>query len=92
MVSAWLLGELEVAPTEVPDLDEDAYLEGAWRVRMYAEAWTPASPRWMQGSKEQVESVDEDEALDALSTDLEEQLMADPRPLVIWEQAAPSIV
>lgn len=84
VVSAWLLGELEVAPTEVLDLDEDAYLEGAWRVRMYAEAWTPASPRWMQGSKEQVESVDEDEALDALSTDLEEQLMADPRPLVIW--------
>ena len=51
VLSAWLEGDLLLSSTEVLDLDEDLYRQGKWVVRLYAEAITPASPRWMQGSK-----------------------------------------
>ena len=37
-----------VAITEIMDLDEEIYLKGEWRVRMYVEAYTPSSPKYMQ--------------------------------------------
>ena len=52
---AFAMGDLRTAITEVMDLDEVVYQEGVWKVRMYGEAWTPSSPRFMQGAKEQVE-------------------------------------
>ena len=48
---AFLQGDLMVAITEVMDLDEEIYQKGEWKVRMYGEAWTPSSPRFMQGAK-----------------------------------------
>ena len=30
--------------TEVMDLDEEVYLKGEWKVRMYGEALTPCQP------------------------------------------------
>ena len=56
---AFILGDLMVAITEIMDLDEEVYLKGEWRVRMYAEAYTPSSPKYMQGAKEQVEQDSE---------------------------------
>ena len=47
VVLAYILGDLRCAITEVMDLDEDVYQEGVWKVRMYGEAWTPSSPRFM---------------------------------------------
>ena len=76
VVNAYHLGELMLANTEVMDLDEEVYRQGEWRVRMYGEAMTPASPRWMQGAKEQVESVSEEEVLEGLAehiTDLRKE-------------------
>ena len=62
---SFALGDLRTAITEVMDLDETVYAKGEWKVRMYGEAWTPSSPRFMQGAKEQVERVSEEDTLRA---------------------------
>jgi len=67
VIKAYIAGDLMLARTEVMDLDEEAYLQGEWKVRMYGEAFTPASPRWMQGAKEQVQRESEEETLEAMA-------------------------
>ncbi|MDC0045942.1 NAD(+)/NADH kinase [Candidatus Poseidoniales archaeon] len=83
VLSAWLDGELLLANTEVLDLDEEVYRQGRWVVRLYAEAMTPASPRWMQGTKQRVEASGEEEVLEGLADHVRELLMEDGR-LLIW--------
>ncbi len=83
VLSAWLDGELLVANTEVLDLDEKIFREGRWVVRMYAEAMTPASPRWMQGTKQRVEASGEEEIVEGLADHIREILMVDNH-LIIW--------
>ena len=83
VLSAWMDGELLLASTEVLDLDEEVYRQGRWVVRLYAEAMTPASPRWMQGAKQRVEASGEEEVLEGLADHVRELLMDDER-LLIW--------
>ncbi len=83
VLSAWLDGDLLLASTEVLDLDEEVYRQGRWVVRLYAEAMTPASPRWMQGAKQRVEASGESEVLEGLSDHVRELLM-DGEKLLIW--------
>ena len=83
VLSAWLNGELLIASTEVLDLDEELYREGRWVVRLYAEAMTPASPRWMQGTKQRVEASGEEEIVEGLADHIKELLMTEDR-LIIW--------
>ncbi len=83
VLSAWLTGELLLASTEVLDLDEEIYRQGKWVVRLYAEAMTPASPRWMQGAKQLVESAGEEEIVEGLADHIRELLM-DEKRLLIW--------
>ncbi len=83
VLSAWLDGELLVANTEVLDLDEKIFREGRWVVRMYAEAMTPASPRWMQGTKQRVEASGEEEIVEGLADHISEILMFHLH-LIIW--------
>ena len=83
VVEAWMGGDLLVASTEVLDLDEKAYRDGGWSVRLYAEAMTPSSPRWMQGAKEMVESASEDEVIEGIAEHVRDVLMS-PERLVIW--------
>ena len=66
------------------DLDETLYREGEWVVKMYAEAMSPGSPRWMQGSKQRIERVSEVEILESLGDHLRETIEDDPELLVIW--------
>ena len=82
--AAWFSGDLLIAQTEVMDLDETLYREGEWVVKMYAEAMSPGSPRWMQGSKQRIERVSEVEILEALGDHLRETIEDDPELLVIW--------
>jgi len=84
VVNAYRSGELLLANTEVMDLDEEVYQQGEWRVRMYGEAMTPASPRWMQGSKEQVESVSEEETIEGLAEHVKGLMESDSNLLIIW--------
>jgi len=83
VVNSWLNGDLLIASTEVLDLDEELYRDGEWSVRLYAEAMTPSSPRWMQGAKEMVESASEDEIIEGLAEHVNEVLMTKDR-LIVW--------
>ena len=83
VLSAWLNGDLLISSTEVLDLDEERYRNGEWIVRLYAEAKTPASPRWMQGAKMRVEATGEDEIIEGLADHVRELLITDNR-LIIW--------
>ena len=81
---AWLSGDLLNARTEVMDLDEDLYREGTWSVKMFGEAMTPASPRWMQGAKMRVQAAAEDEVLEGLASHISEVFVEDETRLIIW--------
>ncbi len=81
---SFALGDLRTAITEVMDLDEDVYQEGVWKVRMYGEAWTPSSPRFMQGAKEQVERVSEEDTIEALAHHVATLLEDEPDLMVVW--------
>ena len=83
VLSSWLEGDLLLSSTEVLDLDEDLYREGKWVVRLYAEAITPASPRWMQGSKMRVEASGEEEVIQGLAEHVRETLIND-QMMIIW--------
>lgn len=81
---SYLTGDLTSSITEVMDLDEEVYLAGEWRVRMYGEALTPASPRFMQGAKQQVERSSEEEIIEGLANHINELINSDPGLMVIW--------
>ncbi len=66
------------------DLDEALYREGEWVVKMYAEAMSPGSPRWMQGSKQRIERISENEIIEALADHLGEIIEDNPETMVIW--------
>ena len=83
VLSAWIQGDLLVSSTEVLDLDEDLYREGKWVVRLYAEAFSPSSPRWMQGSKELIQTESDDEILAGLSDHISESFVSEDR-MIVW--------
>ena len=83
VLSAWINQDLLLSSTEVLDLDEDLYRQGKWVVRLYAEAITPASPRWMQGSKMRVEASGEEEVVEGLSDHIRDTLLDEDR-MIIW--------
>ena len=83
VLSAWIHGDLLVSSTEVLDLDEELYRNGKWVVRLYAEAFSPNSPRWMQGSKELIQTESEEEIIIGLSDHIQESI-AEEGHLVIW--------
>ena len=84
VVLSFALGDLRTAITEVMDLDEIVYQEGVWKVRMYGEAWTPSSPRFMQGAKEQVERVSEDDSIEGLANHIASLLQDEDDLMVVW--------
>ena len=81
---AFLLGDLMVAITEIMDLDEEIYLKGEWRVRMYAEAYTPSSPKYMQGAKEQVERESEAETIEGMADHIKNLIEDDENLMVVF--------
>ena len=81
---SFALGDLRTAITEVMDLDETVYAKGEWKVRMYGEAWTPSSPRFMQGAKEQVERVSEEDTIEGLAHHVNTLFEDEPDLMVVW--------
>ena len=84
VVWSFVTGDLMVARTEVMDLDEEVYRKGEWKVRMYGEVFTPASPRWMQGAKEQVQRESEEETLEAMALHISSLIEEDPDLMIVW--------
>ena len=82
-LSSWLIGDLLLASTEVLDLDEDLYRQGKGVGRLYAEAITPSSPRWMQGCKQRIEASGEEDTTEGLADHIRELLVSDNR-MLIW--------
>ena len=81
---SFVIGDLMSSITEVMDLDEEVYLTGSWKVRMYGEALTPASPRFMQGAKQQVERSSEEEIIEGLANHIDELISNSPDLMVVW--------
>ena len=81
---SFALGDLRTAITEVMDLDETVYAKGEWKVRMYGEAWTPSSPRFMQGAKEQVERVSEEDTIEGLAHHVSTLVEDKPDMMIVW--------
>ncbi len=81
---SYVIGDLMASITEVMDLDEEVYLTGQWKVRMYGEALTPASPRFMQGAKQQVERSTEEEIIEGLASHIAELITSKPDLMIIW--------
>jgi len=81
---SFLQGDLRSSITEVMDLDEEIYLKGQWKVRMYGEALTPASPRYMQGSKQQVERASEGEIIQGLANHISDLINNDEQLMIIF--------
>ena len=81
---SYVIGDLMSSITEVMDLDEEVYLTGQWKVRMYGEALTPASPRFMQGAKQQVERSSEEEIIEGLASHIAELITSKPDLMIIW--------
>ena len=81
---SFVIGDLMSSITEVMDLDEEVYLNGGWKVRMYGEALTPASPRFMQGAKQQVERSSEEEIIEGLANHIDELISNNPNLMVVW--------
>ena len=84
VVWSFVTGDLMIARTEVMDLDEEVYQLGEWKVRMYGEAFTPASPRWMQGAKEQVQRESESETLEAMASHIQSLVEDNPDLMIVW--------
>ncbi len=84
VVWSFVTGDLMLARTEVMDLDEEVYQLGEWKVRMYGEAFTPASPRWMQGAKEQVQRESESETLEAMAMHVQSLVEDNPDLMIVW--------
>ena len=83
VLSSWIRGDLLVSNTEVLDLEEEKYRQGKWIVKLYAEAMTPNSPKWMQGSKELIQTDSEEEIIQGISEHIFESLVEEDR-MIIW--------
>ena len=81
---AWINGELGFSTTEVLDMDEESYRQGEWKIDMYGQAITPASPLWIQGSKHQIQAVGEDEILESLSEHITDVYLSQENYMVVW--------
>ncbi|RAH14897.1 MAG: hypothetical protein CMB56_004330 [Methanobacteriota archaeon] len=84
VLKAWICGELGLSSTEVLDMNEDFYRNGEWKIDMYGEVITPASPLWIQGSKHQIQAVGEDEVIESLSDHIQEMYVRNNECLTIW--------
>jgi len=81
---AWINGELGFSTTEVLDMDEESYRQGEWKIDMYGQAITPASPLWIQGSKHQIQAVGEDEILESLSEHITDVYLSQENYVIVW--------
>ncbi len=84
VLASWLNGELGFSTTEVLDMDEESYRLGEWKIDMFGQAITPASPLWIQGSKHQIQATGEDEVLESLSDHISDLFLSQENFIVVW--------
>lgn len=83
LLAAYLRGELRIGPAEVLDLDEAAYREGEWKVRLYATANTLVEPNLVQTGKMMSAEVGEEGILAEIAEHFQELFVKEPDTLFL---------
>ncbi len=83
ILAAYLRGELREGPAEVLDLDEDAYREGHWKVRLYSTAKTLVEPNLVQAGKMMSAEVADEAIIAEVSEHFEELFEKEPEALFL---------
>ncbi|MEM3395889.1 MAG: ATP-NAD kinase family protein [Thermoplasmata archaeon] len=83
VLADFINGELRLRESEIMDVDEEAYRQGTWRVKLYALALTPSEPEFVQTSKTVIE-VDETELLDGIAEHVIEEMEKEPDTLFVF--------
>ena len=76
-------GRLSFAEVELMDLDEDAYREGNWNLKLFGTVRTPYEPSFTQGSKMMIESATDDEVKEDIAAFIVEEIHENPEVLYI---------
>ncbi len=83
IVAAFLRGHLRVGEAEILDLDEKAYREGEWRVRLYRTAKTLVEPHLVQAGKMMFAEVSNASVLGELREHFRELFEQEPGTLFL---------
>lgn len=83
LLAAFLRGELRAGDAEILDLDEEAYRQGDWKVRLYATARTLVEPNLVQADKMMFAEVSEEEVRSELADHFHELLEDEPDTLFL---------
>jgi predicted polyphosphate/ATP-dependent NAD kinase len=83
ILSEYLDGKLSYADVEIMDLDEEAYRQGKWNLKLFGTVKTPYEPSFIQGSKMMMESASEDEVKSDIASFILEEVEAAPETLFI---------
>lgn len=78
LLIAYLRGDLRVGSAEILDLDEHAYREGSWRIRLYVTAKTLVEPHYVQAGKLLVAEVGEEAVRAELVAHFDELFRGEP--------------
>ena len=76
-------GRLSFAEVELMDLDEDAYREGNWNLKLFGTVRTPYEPSFTQGSKMMIESATDEEVKEDIAAFMAEEIHENPEALFI---------
>ncbi|UCH89871.1 MAG: NAD(+)/NADH kinase, partial [Thermoplasmata archaeon] len=83
ILSEHLEGKLGFADVEIIDLDEDAYRQGNWNLKLFGTVHTPFEPNYTQGSKEMFDSASDDEIKQDIAAYIVEEMEAAPEVMFV---------
>ena len=83
VLAAFLRGELRMGSAEILDLDEDAYRNGEWRIRLFATARSLLEPHLVSSGKLMVEELSEESVRAELATHFSEVFAENPDTLFL---------
>jgi predicted polyphosphate/ATP-dependent NAD kinase len=83
LLVAYLGGDLRVGDAEILDLDEDAYRNGEWRIRLYATSKTLVEPQLVQAGKLMLAEVSEEAVRKELAVHFSDLFEAEPETLFL---------
>lgn len=83
LLLAYLRGSLRVGSAELLDLDEDAYRQGEWRIRLYGTAKTLVEPHLVSAGKLQIAEVSEESIRAELAEHFRELFHGEPETLFL---------
>jgi predicted polyphosphate/ATP-dependent NAD kinase len=79
----YLQGALELQECEIMDLDEDAYRNGEWKVKLFGIAVSPFEPARIQGAKLMMDTMDDEKMKTAIAEYILDGMAMDKETLYI---------